>query len=238
MPGGVFWLDKASHSSDVVYGENFVLQRPRRGGPGLVLSPKLQAMEVAQQLNAQCTAPAALQRQPRSVSMPTIFGAGLDFLDITDYIFLDDDVETEGADLSGRPPEGLSPDCTGIVLHSSSPSLNPSASPEDEDDVVRPASGNPRRTKRIQFTCNMCGSTTTKMVNPHAWEKGTVFAQCSGCGVKHKLIDNLKLFHELRGPVFSGPVIRPEDMPAGLPAKPLINFHQHPGLFDMFNADE
>lgn len=62
--------------------------------------------------------------------MPTIFGAGLDFLDITDYIFLDDDVETEGADLSGRPPEGLSPDCTGIVLHSSFPSLNPSASPE------------------------------------------------------------------------------------------------------------
>ncbi len=64
---------------------------------------------------------------------------------------------------------------------------------QDEDDVVRPASGNPRRTKRIQFTCNMCGSTTTKMVNPHAWEKGTVFAQCSGCGVKHKLIGEMPL---------------------------------------------
>jgi len=50
--------------------------------------------------------------------------------------------------------------------------------------------------------------------------------------------DNLKLFHELRGPVFSGPVIRLEDMPAGLPPKPLIDFHQHPGLFDMFNTDE
>ena len=59
---------------------------------------------------------------------------------------------------------------------------------QDEEDVVRPSSGNPRRTKRVQFTCNMCGATTTKMVNPHAWTKGTVFAQCSGCGVKHKLI--------------------------------------------------
>ena len=52
-------------------------------------------------------------------------------------------------------------------------------------------SGNPRRTKRVQFTCNMCGATTTKMVNPHAWEKGTVFAQCSGCNVKHKLIGEM-----------------------------------------------
>lgn len=52
------------------------------------------------------------------------------------------------------------------------------------------------------------------------------------------LADNLKLFHELRGPVFSGPGIRPQDMPAGMPPKPLIDFHQHPGLFDMFNADD
>ena len=59
---------------------------------------------------------------------------------------------------------------------------------DDADDVVRPSAANPRRTKRVQFTCNLCGETTTKMVNPHAWEKGTVFAQCSGCNVKHKLI--------------------------------------------------
>lgn len=62
--------------------------------------------------------------------MTTIFGAGLDFLDITDYIFLDDEAEAEPADSLGSLPEGLGPECTGIVLHSSSPSLNPSASPE------------------------------------------------------------------------------------------------------------
>ena len=52
------------------------------------------------------------------------------------------------------------------------------------------------------------------------------------------LADNLKLFHELQGPVFSGPGIRLQDMPEGMPPKPLIDFHQHPGLFDMFNADD
>ena len=64
---------------------------------------------------------AAIQRQPWSTSMPTVFGAGTDFLDITDYIFLDDDVPTEGDNSLRFRPDGLGPDCTGIVLHSSSP---------------------------------------------------------------------------------------------------------------------
>ena len=63
--------------------------------------------------------------------MPTVFGGGLDYLDITDYIFLDDD-DDQGNDNEqaiqessalGKLSEGLGPDCTGIVLHSSSPSL-------------------------------------------------------------------------------------------------------------------
>jgi hypothetical protein len=40
----------------------------------------------------------------------------------------------------------------------------------------------------VKFTCNLCGETTVKRVNPHAWANGTVFAECSGCRVKHKLI--------------------------------------------------
>lgn len=52
------------------------------------------------------------------------------------------------------------------------------------------------------------------------------------------LADNLKLFHELRGPVFSGPVLLQGNMPAGMPPKPLIDFHQHPGLFDMFKPND
>lgn len=37
--------------------------------------------------------------------------------------------------------------------------------------------GSPRRTAKIQFTCNLCGATNIKPVNPHAWRTGTVFAK-------------------------------------------------------------
>jgi len=33
-------------------------------------------------------------------------------------------------------------------------------------------------------------------VNPYAWNHGTVFLECSGCHVKHKVKDNLNLFFE------------------------------------------
>jgi hypothetical protein len=35
-PGGVWWLDSAATSHDVVYGNSFILQRVKVGGPGLV----------------------------------------------------------------------------------------------------------------------------------------------------------------------------------------------------------
>uniref|UniRef100_A0A383VP13 DNL-type domain-containing protein n=1 Tax=Tetradesmus obliquus TaxID=3088 RepID=A0A383VP13_TETOB len=63
-----------------------------------------------------------------------------------------------------------------------------------------------RRTMKIKFTCKRCGATTIKPVNPHAWTSGTVFAKCGCCNITHKLIDNLKLFHELSGPVFNTPI--------------------------------
>jgi hypothetical protein len=59
---------------------------------------------------------------------------------------------------------------------------------------------------QIKFTCRICEGVNIKPINPHAWKTGSVFARCSGCNITHKLIDNLKLFHELNGPVFSPPV--------------------------------
>ncbi len=50
--------------------------------------------------------------------------------------------------------------------------------------------------------------------------------------------DNLKLFHELRGPVYPAPLMNPADIPASLPIRPLLDFHQHPGLLNMFDPDE
>lgn len=61
----------------------------------------------------------------------------------------------------------------------------------------------PRRTRKIQFKCLLCGAVNIKPINPHAWAEGSVFAKCGKCDITHKLKDNLKLFHELSGPVFS-----------------------------------
>lgn len=58
---------------------------------------------------------------------------------------------------------------------------------------------------RVAFTCNVCGQRTTRAINPHAYTDGTVFVQCCGCNVFHKLVDNLNLFHEMKcyvGPSF------------------------------------
>ncbi|KAJ7966919.1 Zinc finger, DNL-type, Mitochondrial import protein TIM15 [Quillaja saponaria] len=52
----------------------------------------------------------------------------------------------------------------------------------------------PRRRMRVAFTCNVCGQRTTRAINPHAYTEGTVFVQCCGCNVFHKLVDNLNLF--------------------------------------------
>ncbi|MCO5595445.1 hypothetical protein L7F22_049487 [Adiantum nelumboides] len=68
-------------------------------------------------------------------------------------------------------------------------------------------STSPRRRMRVAFTCNVCGERTMRAINPHAYTDGTVFVQCAGCNIFHKLVDNLKLFHELKGSVFPSSVM-------------------------------
>ena len=63
----------------------------------------------------------------------------------------------------------------------------------ESDQFVRYS---PRRTMAVQFTCNVCGTRTERRINPKAYADGTVFVQCSGCSVHHKLIDNLNLYYE------------------------------------------
>jgi len=65
-------------------------------------------------------------------------------------------------------------------------------------------SKSPRRRMRVAFTCNVCGHRSIRAINPHAYTDGTVFVQCEGCDVYHKLVDNLKLFHELKGRIYRG----------------------------------
>ncbi|GAQ81231.1 hypothetical protein KFL_000740320 [Klebsormidium nitens] len=53
-----------------------------------------------------------------------------------------------------------------------------------------------RRSLQIQFTCNACGTRSTRLLNPFAFTRGTVFVQCAGCEKYHQLVDNLGLIKE------------------------------------------
>ncbi|XP_047322070.1 uncharacterized protein LOC124925966 [Impatiens glandulifera] len=66
----------------------------------------------------------------------------------------------------------------------------------------------PRRRMLVAFSCNVCGQRTTRAINPHAYTDGTVFVQCCGCNVFHKLVDNLNLFNDMKcyvDPSFKNP---------------------------------
>ncbi|RDY02077.1 DNL-type zinc finger protein, partial [Mucuna pruriens] len=54
----------------------------------------------------------------------------------------------------------------------------------------------PRRSLLVQFTCDLCGERTKRLVNRLAYERGAVFVQCAGCLRHHKLVDNLGLITE------------------------------------------
>eukprot|EP00250_Pteridium_aquilinum_P020320 c24785_g10_i1 orf=818-1345(-) len=78
-----------------------------------------------------------------------------------------------------------------------------SASPE-EDSASFPSEeqgpkvdlNHPRRRLQVSFTCNACGVRSDRLINPHAYARGTVFVQCAGCDVYHQLVDNLNLIEE------------------------------------------
>ncbi|KAK9808502.1 hypothetical protein WJX73_002082 [Symbiochloris irregularis] len=225
MPNNTWWLDKASHSHDVVYGQNFVLQRPPRGGPGLVLSPRIHHLQIIRE--GQTRNLTVLDDAAHSTGIARLAGEQPWELSAADYCFSN----VEDA-LFSRPPHLLpaaQPETctsTGIIPH---PSFQ--SDPEEQEQAAR---DHPRRKQRVRFTCNLCGEVNTKPVNPHAWNEGAVFARCEGCQVIHKLTDNLKLFHELKGPIYN--TLTPEQIhslkiPPGLPQKPGMTHHVHPGAW-------
>ncbi|KAK4376514.1 hypothetical protein RND71_002810 [Anisodus tanguticus] len=54
----------------------------------------------------------------------------------------------------------------------------------------------PRRSLLATFTCNACGVRSQRLISRLAYERGTVFIQCSGCSQYHRLVDNLGLVVE------------------------------------------
>eukprot|EP00850_Spirogloea_muscicola_P010083 SM000058S18513 [mRNA] locus=s58:232740:233665:- [translate_table: standard] len=62
---------------------------------------------------------------------------------------------------------------------STSSSSEESGQPDRPSDVspVQMQLDIPRRSLQIQFTCNSCGTRSTRMLNPTALTRGTVFVQ-------------------------------------------------------------
>ncbi|KAH9297518.1 hypothetical protein KI387_029200, partial [Taxus chinensis] len=72
-----------------------------------------------------------------------------------------------------------------------------SSTKENSDNKVHTLDLNlPRRSLLVSFTCDACSSRTKRVINRHAYERGTVFVQCAGCEAYHKLVDNLGLVVE------------------------------------------
>ncbi|KAL5553539.1 hypothetical protein UlMin_040940 [Ulmus minor] len=72
------------------------------------------------------------------------------------------------------------------------PELEPSNSNSDATIDIKL----PRRSLLVQFTCDLCGERTNRLVNRLAYERGLIYVQCAGCLQHHKLVDNLGLVVE------------------------------------------
>lgn len=181
LPGGGFWWLGARNDEAVLYGDSWTIRRPRIGGQGLV--PASKASKAIQ----KSFIPSKKNNYPAlRPNLPTgLVASGIVILD-TDFEVLSDDVPESNA------VSDSSSVCTGIV-HVGTTSEMGEEHTISHNRSQRASTTHPRRTAKIQFTCNLCGMRNEKFVNPHAWARGSVFAKCDECTVVHKLRDNLKV---------------------------------------------
>lgn len=169
LPDGV-WLNPRDHNYAILYGSTFVIQRDRVGGPGLVRTNR--DWDMIQVWTPPAPTDLVTRDQPGQLQPFASVTLDVDFVDV-----LPPEVDGES------PPECAS--CTALVFAGSSRS--------DCDSEVG-NSLNPRRTKKMQFTCNRCGTRNTNFVNPHAWKNGAVFCRCKGCSIVHLIRDEKRIF--------------------------------------------
>lgn len=221
--------------------QNFVVHRPRRGGPGLVPSPRLPAfartmrprggaegggaaeekqllrsLESSSRFGRRSGPPArgggssaaAAAMSSRSLLLSAAAGgdAAAAFFDVTEYSVVESSFSSSSSDAPAAPAPAAPPPprvfflgTGGGLAAPGGGAFAPSAAPSPSSPA---AGGNPRRTRRLAWTCNLCGGREVSPVNPLAWEKGSVFIRCARCDVVHKVRDNLKIFHELAGQVY------------------------------------
>ncbi|PRW20862.1 Fructose-1-phosphate phosphatase [Chlorella sorokiniana] len=170
------------------------MQRPEIGGPGLVRVPR-QPKPVRAAAPPPATPPVVWVGPPAAGAL-TLAGSSVGSCSVV--------IDTEFVVLPPQQPAAVQPNttCLGIVWQGTVEGEADAAASAAAAARGRKRGRHPRRTQTLRFTCNLCGETNDCEVNPHAWNKGSVFARCQGCTAVHKLRDNLKIFHELAGPVF------------------------------------
>eukprot|EP01025_Chloroclados_australasicus_P057197 TRINITY_DN7119_c0_g2_i2.p1 TRINITY_DN7119_c0_g2~~TRINITY_DN7119_c0_g2_i2.p1 ORF type:complete len:296 (-),score=16.95 TRINITY_DN7119_c0_g2_i2:299-1156(-) len=215
LPNNVVWLDPRKCTHDLLYGGNFVIQRDRVGGPGLVPyhKPYCPAPLKRNQFNRgsdQHQVTDVVVRPKVFTTPPTVFGE-VD-LQIAQFEVIEEaeqEIEQKKAkkDTDAKDEIPIDRITTGMILHPlySSQPLGAQNEVQQHDNVYETETQSPRRTSKVRFTCNICKAINIKPVNPAAFKTGTIFAQCGKCGITHKLIDNLNIVHEVSGLVYQPP---------------------------------
>lgn len=179
LPRGGVWLNRKLHDHDVLYGSTFVIQRDRVGGPGLVLSKHSSDM-------IQVWVP-GLPKDLVSSATPDAWG-----LQTTPKLPPE----------AGRVIDAEARDVGAPVAETETTAMVWLGSEEDGGDEDVREGGNPRRTRKVQFTCDRCGWRNTKLVNPHAWDTGAVLCRCENCEVVHLIRDQKGIFWGLKDEEF------------------------------------
>ena len=116
LPGGVLWWNDKQHNvykHDVVYGQDFVLQRPRSGGPGLVLSHRLSSVQIVDKAERARVHLEMYRASQSSTGVQLFRDETVDF-DLTDYALIEES-STELPE-SAEPEQFPPTPCLGIVL--------------------------------------------------------------------------------------------------------------------------
>ena len=117
LPHGVLWWHNKQHSvyqHNVYHGGDFILQRQRSGGPGLILSHQLSSVQIVDK-HERARAQLATYKTALDDTGALLVVSDLFTFDVTDYELVEESVGNAVGD-DADPPQYLPTACTGIVL--------------------------------------------------------------------------------------------------------------------------
>lgn len=117
LPHGVLWWHNKQHSvyqHDVLRGQDFILQRQRSGGPGLVLSQRISSMQIVDKVERE-RVQLEMHKANRDDAGAQLVLSDMFTFDLTDYVLVEESAADSAADNNGHPQFPPTA-CTGIVV--------------------------------------------------------------------------------------------------------------------------